>query len=76
MKLSCVIHIKKSMFPINKRINSFNILYTGSYKVFRCIAAYSEKKKIKYILKYLCRTKCNVIKTYHSNAEKRVSYTG
>ena len=64
----------ESMFPLKNDFNSINILYTGSNKSFRCIAA-TWRKNLKRILTYLHWAKYNKINLFHKVVEKYVSYT-
>ena len=52
MKLAFVTEMYKNMFSIKKNINSLNILYTASHKIFRYITAY-KGKYFKHILMHL-----------------------
>ena len=73
MKLTYVIHIYKSMFPVKKAIESTNIFCIVSQKSFpiHCVL---RGNFLKPILTYLCCTLHNEIKICHLDVQIRVSY--
>ena len=73
MKLTKVINICKSLFPMKNGSNSINILNTDSHKSFPI--HYSQWRKFsKRILMYIYRLKCNEINVCHSDVQEHVSY--
>ena len=64
MKLTYVIQIHKSMFPIKNDIKSTNILYTSSHKSLPIYYGL-RGKFLNHILTYLYYTKYNEINRCH-----------
>ena len=75
MKLTYVIQVYKSIFPMKNGLNSINILYTSFHKSFPIQYTYG-KENLKRILTYLYCTKYNEINAFHLVIQKYVSYTG
>ena len=74
MKLTCVIQVYKSMFPI-KIINSVNIFYMGFHKSFP-IHYRLWGEFLKHILSNLYSTIYNEVNICHTDVQKHLSYTG
>ena len=72
MKLTQVILIYKSMFPMKNIIKSTNILYTGSHKCFS-IHYIGGRKFLKCVLTYLYFIKYNEIHMHHLDSQKHPS---
>ena len=73
MKLTYIIQVYKSMFPMKKGTYRINILFIDLHKIFP-LHCDEWEGFLKRILMYLYCTKCNGINIYHSDVQNDVSY--
>ena len=64
MKVTNVILVYVSMFPMKNQLNIINTLYIGSHKIFPILTAYGGEF-LKQNLVYLNSTKCNEMNAFH-----------